>query len=262
MSREDVFTVIGRSRIDLDFNASLLRNFADALKEGGYHLDNNEVEQAKRAIMQPTPHFPGWLPQPDPAQIVQIRQEQTDMLLDLMKRRKNLTAKMHEVVEQTFNRAVQTYYSISLMNKIMFATGIGLFIFSALYAVIAREKVYSLLFGGLGVASFVSLFLLGPVERIQKALSNLVQVEIAFMTFFDQIIWWEQVASTPGQSPAGGPDKDNLEKASKGLHSSCQAIIELLETYVESPESTSYRSLKKRKLVPAKAFAKGESEHD
>ena len=92
MSREDMCTVIGRSRIDLDFNASLTRNFADALKEEGYHLDGHEVEQVKRAIMQPDPHFPGWPQQHDPAQIAQIRQKQTDMMLDVMERRKNLTS--------------------------------------------------------------------------------------------------------------------------------------------------------------------------
>jgi len=248
MSREDVWTVIGRSRIDLDFNARLYRDFAAALEEEGYRLNSSEIDQAKRVIMHPDPHSPAAQLQPDPVQIAQVRQKQADMLLDVMERRKNLTAKMHEVVEQTFNRAVQTYYTISLMNKIMFATGIGLFIFSALYAVIAREKVYSLLFGGLGVASFVALFLLGPVERIQKALSNLVQVEIAFMSFFDQIVWWEQVASIPGPG-GGGPDKDNIERASKGLHASCQAIVELLETYVESPEKNSDRPMRKRKPV-------------
>jgi hypothetical protein len=260
MSREDVCTVIGRSRIDLDFNANLERDFADALEESGYHLDADEAEQVKRALMQPDLHFPGMPAQYDPAQIAQIRQKQTDMLLDVMERRKNLTAKMHEVVEQTFNRAVQTYHTISIMNKAMFVTGIGLFIFSALYAVLAQEKVYSLLFGGLGVASFVTLFVLGPIERIQKALSNLVQVEIAFMSFFDQIVWWEQLASMPGQGSAGGPDKDNIEKASKGLHGSCQAIVELLESYVETTEAGAGRKRGKGKTVSGKGEEKGGGE--
>lgn len=144
------------------------------------------------------------------------------------------------------------------MNKVMFITGICLFIFSALYAVLAQEKVYSLLFGGLGVASFVTLFLLGPVERLQKALSNLVQVEIAFMSFFDQIVWWEQVASIPEQGPMKGPDRDNIEKASKGLHGSCQAIIELLETYVESPALPAGVAVKKRKGAIAKTAVQGD----
>jgi len=260
MSSEDLWTVIGRGRADLDFNARLGRNFEETLREAGYHLEAGEIKQAKKAIMQPAPSFSGWLPQPDPAQIIRIRQKQTEMMLDVMERRKNLTAKMHEVVEQTFNRAVQTYHTISLMNKAMFVTGIGLFIFSALYAVLAREKVYSLLFGGLGVASFVSLFLLGPVERVQKALSNLVQVEIAFMSFFDQIVWWEQLASLSEQGAAGVPDKDNIEKASKGLHGSCQAIIELLETYVETTEAGVGRKRGKKKPVAGKAEEKGGGE--
>ncbi len=259
MSKEHVWMVIGRNRADLDFNAALQRNFSEAVHEAGYQLDAEEVELVKRAIMQPV-SIPGGMPMPDPAQVLRIQTKQTEMLLEVMDLRKNLTAKMHEVVEQTFNRAVQTYHAISLMNKAMFITGIGLFIFSALYAVLAQEKVYSLLFGGLGVASFVTLFLLGPVERIQKALSNLVQVEIAFMSFFDQIVWWEQVASIPEQGPMKGPDRDNIEKASKGLHGSCQAIIELLETYVESPGTPAGSSVKKRKSSVVKAAAKSDGD--
>jgi hypothetical protein len=259
MSREDVWTVIGRNRADLDFGAGLQRNFSETLHGAGYCLDDDEVELVKRAIMQPAPWSSG-MPQPDPTQLQRIQEKQTEMLLEVMDLRKNLTAKMHEVVEQTFNRAVQTYYAITLMNKAMFITGIGLFIFSALYAVLAQEKVYSLLFGGLGVASFVTLFLLGPVERIQKALSNLVQVEIAFMSFFDQIIWWEQVASIPEQGPMKGPDRDNIEKASKGLHGSCQAIIQLLETYVETPETPAGGSSKKKKPAPPKVATKNDGE--
>lgn len=257
MSREHVWMVIGRNRADLDFNAALQRDFSETVQGAGYQLDAEEVELVKRANMQHAPS-PGSIPQPDPAQLQRIQAKQTEMLLEVMDLRKNLTAKMHEVVEQTFNRAVQTYYTISLMNKVMFITGICLFIFSALYAVLAQEKVYSLLFGGLGVASFVTLFLLGPVERLQKALSNLVQVEIAFMSFFDQIVWWEQVASIPEQGPMKGPDRDNIEKASKGLHGSCQAIIELLETYVESPALPAGVAVKKRKGAIAKTAVQGD----
>lgn len=251
MSKENVWTVVGRSRLDLDFNGKLLQDFDRTLTDAGYKLDNVEIELAKKIILQTSSQVPPAFSQLDPSQAVLIQQKQTDMLIDVMERRKKLTSKMHDVVEQTFDRAAQTYYSIALMNKVMFVTGITLFIFSAFYTIFAQEKVYSLVFGGLGIASFITLFLLGPIEKTQNALSNLVQVEIVFMSFFDQIVWWEQVASIPRQGNTPSPDINNIERASQGLQECCRETIEMLESYVEQVDTSSRRSRK-----PKKAFTK------
>jgi hypothetical protein len=119
------------------------------------------------------------------------------------------------------------------MNVIMFAVGIGLFLFAAFYAVFSNEKIYSLVFGGLGTVTFISLFILTPMEKSQNALSNLVQVEISFMNYFEQITLWENFALTPqGNPPAISPA--NLDKASEMLQKRSMETIELLQKYIET----------------------------
>jgi hypothetical protein len=34
-----------------------------------------------------------------------------------------------------------------------------------------------------------------PIERVQRALANLVQVQVVFMTYFDEVSWWEDLAN-------------------------------------------------------------------
>jgi len=79
--------------------------------------------------------------------------------------------------------------------------GIGLFLFAAFYGALSSQKIYSLVFGGLGTVTFISIFILTPMEKSQNALSNLVQVEISFMNHFEQMSLWETFAmTTPRQT--------------------------------------------------------------
>jgi ABC-type multidrug transport system fused ATPase/permease subunit len=239
VSREDLWTVVGRSRLDLDFSGRLQNDLSRAVDDAGYQLDAAELEEAKRETTQPV-----MLPPSSPPMGLSdqqfMQQTQKERFVRHMKRAEELSDKAYKVVEQTFDHAAQTYRAITWMTKIMFGLGIGLFLFSALYAVYAHEKIYSLLFGGLGTASFIAFFILGPIDKAQKALSNLVQVEIAFMSYFDQISWWEVVAGLPkGNSP--GPDPANIEKASLALQERSSAIIQMLQRYVEDQGTDSER---------------------
>lgn len=248
MSKEDFWKALGRSRFDLDFSGRFQNDPEQTLAEAGYVLDAAEVQALKnsmatRAIMSPEPAASDFSE-------YEMLQKQKELLIRQMERRDRLIGKAHEVVEQTFDNAARTFKAITMMNKITFATGISLFIFSALYAVYAEQKVYSLLFGGLGVATFVALFILGPVERTQKALSNLVQVEIAFMSYFDQIVWWETFASLPTGTPPA-PDPANIEKASLALEARSLALMQMLQRYVEGDDSgTEVRPRRKSKVTP------------
>jgi hypothetical protein len=201
MSQEDLWKAIGRSRLDLDFSGQLITNPEKVISEAGYKLDASELRQLQQMLMTPDGQAMG--PGKPPP--------------ELMKLRFQIAEKGVEVVKKTFDRAASTYSTITWMNRIMFATGIGLFLFAAFFAAYSKEsKVYSLLFGGMGATSFIALFMLGPIEKTQKALSNLVQVEVVFMNYFDQLNWWEMIASIPKGMPPG-PDPEHIERASAGL---------------------------------------------
>jgi len=232
MSKQDLWMTTGRALLDIDFGGRFQREHETTLREAGYELDSAEVEQAHSALQrcysrQPFP--PAMGPFDDP-EMVNIQKKQ---FVSQIEDHAKLRGKARQVVEDTFDNAAHTYRTITMMNKVMFVVGIGLFLFAAFYAVFANEKVYSLLFGGMGVASFVAMFVLGPIDKTQKALSNLVQVEIAFMTYFDQLSFCEALAQIPkGLPPA--PDPSNIERASALLQERSLNLVEILQHYVES----------------------------
>jgi hypothetical protein len=232
MSKADLWTATGRAFLDLDFGGRLQIEPETALREAGYDLNKEEVEQAQSALkrLSSCQSFPLERGPLDDREIADLRKGQ---LIDQCKAQMKIRDKARKVMEDTFDNAAHTYRSVTVMNQVMFVVGIGLFIFAALYAVFANEKAYSLLFGGMGVVSFVAMFILGPIDKTQKALSNLVQVEVAFMTYFDQLSFCEALAQI-GKGIPPTFDPSNIEKASALLQERTLGIAELLQKYVEN----------------------------
>jgi hypothetical protein len=111
----------------------------------------------------------------------------------------------------------------------MFIVGILLFVASAVYGAIEQSPV-AWLFGGLGVATFVSLFLLRPIERSQKALTNLVQVEMGFIGFNEQLSLLQEGRWRTSRAHQSDPDR--LQLASQILQDRTEGSMELLQRYV------------------------------
>jgi hypothetical protein len=88
-------------------------------------------------------------------------------------------------------------------------------------------------FGGLGTVTFISIFILTPMEKSQNAFSSLVQVEISFMNHFEQVSLWETFAMTPQGNPPA-PSPANMDKASEMMQKRSMETIELLQKYVEN----------------------------
>lgn len=94
-------------------------------------------------------------------------------------------------------RQAETAYRLSLtISRVMFALGIVItgttFVLEVLYllGVINMDWQSALagggVLGGLGIGSFVAIFVRGPQTQIQGALGNLAQIEIAFLSFISQ----------------------------------------------------------------------------
>lgn len=247
MSSEDLWKVVGRARFDLDFGGKLRQDFAATVGEAGYQLSPTELSDASAAVdrllLDPTATLPpqiGATNLAEPEEIHKLRMEQ-------FQRMGKLTDYMFETIKNTLRYASLTYKSITWMNWVTFVMGVALFTFSAIYALYAREKVYSLLFGGLGVSSFVTSFLLNTPVKTQKALSNLVQTEMAFMNFIEQQFLWEGYANIPrGMPPA--PDPANIDKACTAMMEVARQTIDMMERYVEdAPTTAAQRSKRARK---------------
>ena len=64
-------------------------------------------------------------------------------------------------------------------------------------------------------------------------MSNLVQAEILFINYFEQITFWETYAFTQEGSPPL-PNKANIDKASSALQERTNQTSQLLQKYVET----------------------------
>ena len=230
-----MWSLIGRARTDLSFHGRLQNDLDKTIEEEGYKLEPDELAEVRRILSDS-----GQLAASYPASGLHLLppEIQSEMVRSAVEMRQFAV----EMIKGTFNSARSTYHTIMWMNRVMFAVGIAMFIFAALWAAFSSEKVYSVLFGGLGAASFIALFLLKPMENAQKALSNLVQIEIAFMEFTDQISWWENLASIPKGMPPM-PDPANIEKASKGLQEVARDTIAMVQKFLVPTAIRGERSL-------------------
>jgi hypothetical protein len=141
------------------------------------------------------------------------------------------------IFKTTLGHAAKTYRRITWMNYLMFLVGLGLFVTAAVYGVLAEnEKAYAFLFAGLGAATFVALFLTGPIEKTQTALADLVQAEVGFMNYFEQITLWDTYALQP-QAGSPVPEAGNIESASAALQERTAETPEPVQKYPE-PRST------------------------
>lgn len=239
MSQEDLWKAIGRSQLDLKFSAQVRNNLARSVADSGYKLEPHEVEQLKKSLGTAQsesllgPDLPAGPPGigPMPATMAQVFwKEQQKMMHEAMKNRLALGSKMLTVIGQTFDNASRTFKTIEIMSWITFVVGVALFVFAAFLAAFTHQQVYSLLFGGLGATSFVVLFIQHPVDRVQQALANLVQVQIVFISYFDQVSWWEGLSNIP---KGNQPDPEHLERASAGLQQRTAETMELLQRIIE-----------------------------
>lgn len=129
-------------------------------------------------------------------------------------------------------KAKTTQTWILALNIIMFFFGIVLISVAVYGGYTNMSPMYSVLFGGIGFAELVSSFFIGAMQRSQKSVSDLVQVEVSFLNYFEQVSLWEQYAAVRDQN--GVVQKENLAEAAKKIQESTAQTLELLQKYVES----------------------------
>lgn len=250
MSQESLWAAIGRCQSDLDFRCEVTADVDAAARKHGLALEPEEKAQLRKFMMSPPAPLPGPGPMmPDWEFMQKLGRERMELQ---QKRNNDLADFTLQTLKDTLHNAKNAYQIITLMNRVMFFTGIGLFVFAAFYGAFSNEKTFSLFLGGLGVANFAALFFLGPIEKTQIALSNLVQVEIAFMHYFEQMLFWEFYAQVPKGNPPM-PDPAAIERASAALRQVSAETVESLQTYVENPIVKGMA--KKKKAAAAEAHS-------
>jgi hypothetical protein len=208
----DVWIVLGRLLLDSEFEARIKEdaNTHQALVKAGYFLQQEEIHQVMSLL---------------PALSSAANDEQ-----EFMRQIRNYP---HELFKKTMDSATRTYKTISRMSAVMFMVGIALFIASAIYGAVEKAAV-AFLFGGLGVATFVSFFLIDPIDRSQRALTNLVQVQMGFISFNEQFSILHDLRS---HGVGGrGQDPERFERVSDILEKRTSGSMELLQRFITAPQ--------------------------
>jgi len=199
MSQTDLWAVVGRARLDAGFARQLLQDFEGTIKAQGYSLTADELKAANAALSGAAgPQGPGASVISQASDAFNFQQAemqrrikaQGDHMISLNK----FTA---DTLQETIRHSASTYQKVTLMNQTMFWMGVVLFGFAVFYSAAFHNLNYGGAFAGLGTVSFIGFFFLGPIEKTQVALSNLIQAEIAFMTFFEQMSLIEAYAGIP-----------------------------------------------------------------
>src|SRR5919106_815220 len=192
MSNPEVQRVIGRAFIDEEFRKQCFTNW-DNICDSMNISDDAERKQAAEFLKRIV-SFYGSQRRDMPIQQQQQQQEtaidvgdlqdRKKIELNLMKQEVNIAMDVQryavDVLKTTVQSARISFRRISLMSYVIFGVGISLFTLSALFGLVFREEFFSIIFGALGIANFISLFIFGPSKNVQKALSNLLQAEVIF----------------------------------------------------------------------------------
>jgi hypothetical protein len=219
-----VWALIGHAVTDVGFANALLANMDDVVQQSGFSLSPEQKTIVRNAVQ-----FLLNAISPEAA----FHQEQMHAQVKAQgKRTADMSEYTLQLFKDTLSNAANTYKTITGMNKVMFGTGIVLFVASGIVGVFSAGAS-AVLLGALGGATFVTLFLTGPLEKSQTALSNLVQVEAAFMNHFEQMTYWDVYGLAPVMGNPPMPDPARIEKASAELQQRTAETVALLQKYVE-----------------------------
>jgi hypothetical protein len=132
-----------------------------------------------------------------------------------------------------FKKARTSFHIIRWMSIVTFCIGVASIILALVNACYARynstnlvqDNLLTVVFAGMSVTSFVVYFIVAPATRIQIAVSNLLQAEIASVNYLNQMsIWLEALTS---------PNSEERKCASEQLRVITTETMENLEKYLE-----------------------------
>jgi hypothetical protein len=140
--------------------------------------------------------------------------------------------KLHEVSRMAFEETVwrmRKNYSTTLsMNKIVFSIGLLIILLGIVLIIVDKAN---LLFGTAGViaglTTLVSLFFSGTIKGVQKSLTEIVQVEVAYLSFMHRLLQARSIFENHYLSKQ--ITIESLEKFDKLFCDNMQSTITLLE---------------------------------
>jgi hypothetical protein len=137
------------------------------------------------------------------------------------KRIDELFFRTHEHAENAFK--VNLY-----VNIIVVAVGVLMLLYSIYYSWTRSLDLYSIAFGGIGVASFVGLFYYKPQLKIQQTVGDLTQIQVVYRTYCAQ---WENITDW-ARSNQQHMTLQELDALNKQLEDRTNVAVDKIEKFV------------------------------
>lgn len=99
-----------------------------------------------------------------------------------------------------------------------------------MYGWVRGLDAYAVAFGGLGVASFLGSFFIGPQLRIQRTVGDLTQIQVFYRTYCAQ---WENIMDWARNNQAH-MTLEELESLNRQLEERTTNTVEKIERFIES----------------------------
>ena len=126
----------------------------------------------------------------------------------------------NRMFDRTLNAYMYPYWLTVGMYVVLFLVGISAFVVAARLSFEAGKEMYSLIFGGVGVAAFLTFFLTRPLQALEENLQFITWLGMIYNTY------WTRLAYMTEQDTV----QQDLEDAT---NESIKKIKDLLDTHSE-----------------------------
>ena len=134
--------------------------------------------------------------------------------------------RVENLVFQTIEDTRRSFTLSLQLTQILFYAGLVIIAvtFITVLLVDTQELIALIFGGGTGVAAIVTSLLINPIDRVQNAAGNLVQIEIAFLSYYKQL----SLLVTPTNATI-----DDTIKYVKEVGKTMEKSLILIEKYCE-----------------------------
>lgn len=126
----------------------------------------------------------------------------------------------NRMFDRTLNAFMYPYWLTVAMYVVLFLVGVGAFVVAARLSFESGKEMYTLLFGGIGLAAFLTFFLTRPLQALEENLQFITWLGLIYNTY------WTRLAYMNNQETV----QHDLESAS---NDAIKKIKELLDTHTE-----------------------------
>jgi hypothetical protein len=96
--------------------------------------------------------------------------------------------KVEDLIFGTIEDVKRAYTITLLLSQVLFYAGLAMVIAGFVAGLMSGEKLISLFFGSGGIASMlISSLVVSPLDRVQNAAGNLVQLQMAYLAYYKQL---------------------------------------------------------------------------